>query len=53
MMKKTEQLNIRITPELKEKIQAIASEHRWTLSQTAAIILEQFCNSEEERRWNL
>lgn len=51
--KKSEFITLRITPELKEKLQSVANGHRWTLSQTAAIILEQFCNSEEEKRWNL
>lgn len=45
-MKKTEFLGIRCSPELKAALQKIADEHKWTLSQTAALILEAYVKDE-------
>lgn len=46
-MKKSEYITFRITEDLKVQIQNKATEKRWTLSQTVAIILEEYCKSEE------
>lgn len=35
-------ISIRIGDTTKKELQRIADEHRWTLSQTAAIILEEY-----------
>lgn len=45
-MKKTEQIGVRLSPELKEKLQKIADEKHWTLSQTVNLILEAYCKDE-------
>lgn len=45
-MKRTDSITIRCTPELKAKLQEIAKEKKWTLSQTVALILEAYCKDE-------
>lgn len=45
--KKSEFITIRTNPETKEILQEMANEKRWTLSQTAAIILETYCKDRE------
>lgn len=47
-MKKTDSITIRCTPELKQELQKIADEKKWTLSQTAVLILEAYINSKDK-----
>lgn len=48
--KKSEQINVKITPSLKTDLQATAEKYHWTVSQTANIILEQFFRDQKEIR---
>lgn len=47
-MKRTEYLTVMITKDLKEKIQEIAKEKMWTLSQTVYVILTDYFASTDE-----
>lgn len=45
-MKKSETIAVRMTPELKEKLQELADSKHWTLSQTVNLILEAYIKDE-------
>lgn len=48
--KKTEQINVKITPTLKNDLKDTAQKYHWTLSQTAYMILEQFYKDQKDIR---
>ena len=48
--KKTEQINVKITPTLKKDLKDTAQKYHWTLSQTAYMILEQFYKDQKDIR---
>lgn len=48
-MKKSESITIRVSEEMKKELQKKAQEKRWTLSQTVAIICEEYLKNKGEQ----
>lgn len=49
-MKKSEYITFRLDEELKVQIQLKAQEKRWTISQTVAVMLEEYCKLEDFKK---
>jgi hypothetical protein len=48
MTGKTVAIGVRVTPEIKDALLALAKERRWTLSQTAALMIEAGLKAERD-----
>lgn len=49
-MKKSEYITFRLDEDLKVQIQLKAQEKRWTISQTVAVMLEEYCKLEDFKK---
>lgn len=47
--KKTDTISIRVTPEVRTELQQIATSKRWSVSQTAALIISETLKKESLR----
>ena len=48
--KKTEQINVKLSPTLKSELAKTAAKYHWSISQTACMILEQFYRDKNDIR---